>query len=190
MTLLFGAYPFLAVNTRVSGGLLVVEGWVPDYALAFAARELREQHYGKLYVTGGPLERGSPLSAYKTYAQLGAATLVGFGLKPDEIETVPSPSVRQDRTFVSAVALKHWLADHGAVAKEFQVISLGPHARRTRLLFEDALGPKARVGVTAVRDQNYDPHRWWRTSEGFRIVTGELIAYGYARFLFRPPKEE
>jgi hypothetical protein len=74
-------------------------------------------------------------------------------------------------------------------ATNCQVISLGPHTRRTRLLFEKALGKEVSVGVMAVEDQDYDPRHWWRSSEGFRVVSGELLAYGYARFWFHPPAE-
>src|SRR5256885_15730962 len=65
-------HPFLAVTHPVSGGVLVIEGWSPDYALKAALQELTSNHYDKLFVTGGPLEWGAPLSEYKTYAELGA----------------------------------------------------------------------------------------------------------------------
>jgi hypothetical protein len=66
---------------------------------------------------------------------------------------------------------------------------LGAHARRSWLLFEKVLGPTTRVGIIAVEDCDYDPKRWWRASQGVRIVLDELIAYCYARFVFSPPKE-
>ena len=51
--------PFLALNDPISHGLLVVEGWLPDYGLEIAAEEFKRDHYQKIYVTGGPLEYGS-----------------------------------------------------------------------------------------------------------------------------------
>ena len=63
---------------------------------------------------------------------------------------------------------------------------MGPHARRTRLLFQEAFGSKVAVGVIAVPDDAYDPRHWWRSSEGVRDVVGEAIAYVYARFFFYP----
>jgi len=44
------------------------------------------------------------------------------------------------------------------------------------------------VGVTALPPLDFNPDRWWRTSEGFRTVTSEAIAYLYARFFFRTPR--
>src|SRR5713226_3168825 len=67
-------HPFLAVNDPVADGLLVVEGWMPDYGMEIAIEEFKRNHYQTVYVTGGPLEYGMHLAAYRTYAQLGAAT--------------------------------------------------------------------------------------------------------------------
>jgi hypothetical protein len=180
------AQSFLAVTDPVTGGALVVEGWAPDYALEEAVTEFRQHHYTKLYVIGVPLEHGAPLSEYKTYAELGAATLLKLGLDRDNVQAVPTPVVRQDRTYASALALKQWLQQHNVMPAELNLISLGAHARRSRLLFEKAFGRDARVGIIALENQDYDPEHWWKSSQGVRTVTDELIAYGYARLLFHP----
>jgi hypothetical protein len=179
-----GAYSFLAVNDPVYNGGLVVEGWLPDYALQQAITEFRRDHYSKVFVTGGPLEHGAPLSEYGTFAELGAAALLRLGLNTNAVQAVPAPKVRIDRTYASAVALKNWLDQHGATETNFNLISLGPHSRRSRLLFEKALGSSYRVGVTAVEDEEYDARRWWGSSAGVRTMIDEMIAYWYARLAF------
>ncbi len=181
-------YPFLAITEPVTGGALVVEGWAPDYALEEMIAEFNRNHYRTLFVTGGPLEKGAPLSEYRTYAELASATLTRLGLSSNVVQAVPAPLVRKDRTYASAVALRDWLQRHGGVTN-LNVVTIGPHARRTRLMFERALGPDAKVGIVALRDRDYNPDRWWTSSAGFRTVTGEMIAYGYARLLFRPSVE-
>ena len=180
-----GAYPFLAVNDPVDNGALVVEGWLPDYAFQEAITEFRRGHHSKIFVTGGPLESGAPLSEYSTFAELGAATLVRLGLDTNAVQAVPAPRVRLDRTYASAVALKNWLDPHGVAETNFNVISLGPHSRRSRLLFEKALGRDYKVGIIAVENQDYDAERWWASSAGVRTMTDEMIAYVYTR-LFSP----
>jgi uncharacterized SAM-binding protein YcdF (DUF218 family) len=184
-----GIHPFLAVNAPLPGGVLVVEGWGPDYALQAALEEFNRNHYEKLLVTGGPLEQGVPLSEYKTYAELGAATLLKLGMSTNAVQAVPSPLVRRDRTYTSALSLRNWLDEHGMAPASINLITVGPHARRSRLLFEKALGKGVRVGVTAVPVNDYDPRRWWRSSAGVRAVISEALAYGYARVLFRAPKQ-
>src|SRR3982750_4721345 len=77
--LLHAAYSFLAPTHPLGSGVLVVEGWAPDYALTAAASNFKQGNYQKLFVTGGPIENGGPLIAYKTYAQLGAAILMTMG---------------------------------------------------------------------------------------------------------------
>jgi hypothetical protein len=182
-------HPFLAVTDPVPSEVLVVEGWTPDYALEEAIAEFRRHHCSKLYVVGGPLEQGAFLSEYKTYAELGAATLMRMGLNRDAVQAVPRPAVRRDRTYASAVALKRWLQEHDAMPTSLNVMSVAAHSRRSWLLFHKAFGEGSRVGIVAVEDRDYDAKHWWRYSEGVRVVTGEVIAYCYARLFFRPAEE-
>jgi uncharacterized SAM-binding protein YcdF (DUF218 family) len=181
---------FLAVNDPVPAGVLVVEGWSPDYALETARLEVKRNPYYKLYVVGGPLEQGAPLSEYKTSAELGAAILLRMGMSNNTVQAVPAAYVRQDRTYAAAVALQSWLRQHSAIPKDMNLISVGAHARRSRLLFEKAFGSGTRVGIIAVEDRSYDPSHWWKSSQGVRAVVDEMIAYCYARFLFFPSREQ
>jgi DUF218 domain len=186
---LFGILPFLAVTDPVRGGILVVEGWGSEAAMRTVVEEFRAHPYERLYVTGGPIEESSPLASYKTVAELGAATLERMGLTPSEVQAVPAPKVKQDRTYASAVALRRWLKEHGLTVDKVNVVSMGAHSRRTRFLFQKAFGDQARVGIIASADPEFDSRYWWTTSQGFRGVTAEIIAYAYVRLLFRVPPE-
>jgi hypothetical protein len=178
-------YPFLATNNPPSGGVMVVEGWASDFALDYVVAEFRRNHYDTIYVTGGPLEVGSFLSEYRTYAERGAATLVKMGLGTNDVQAVPAPFARQDRTYTAAAALRNWWREHGKAPRTVNLMSDGPHARRSRLLYRKALGKGVYVGVTALQDRNYDPKHWWRSSAGFRNVVDESVAYLYAILFFR-----
>jgi hypothetical protein len=142
-----------------------------------------------VYVTGGTIEKGGPLSAYKTYAELGTATLVALGLSTNIVQPVPAPRVKRDRTYACAVALKKWIDEHGTQLTRVNLVTVGPHARRSRLLFQKTLGKDVPIGVIAIPEPDYDERHWWRSSQGFRVVTDEAIAYLYARLLFRPSAE-
>ena len=179
-------HPFLAVNDPVEGEILVVEGWLPDYAMEGAIQQFRSRDYRLLVTTGGPLCKGHYLMEYKTSAELSAAVLKQMGLDENQVKALPTPVVSMNRTYASALALKEWLDNSRPAIKAVDVFSQGPHARRTRLLFEKALGDEIRVGIIAAPDEDYDPRRWWMTSDGFRTVIDETIAYLYARFLFYP----
>jgi len=183
-------HPFLAVSDPVEAKYMVLEGWAPDYALKKAAAEFKENHYEKLFVTGGPIEAGAPLSEYQTYAQLGGAVLLKLGLTTNQVQEVPAPLVRQDRTYISAVALRRWCEQHGVKPSPINLVTIGPHARRSRILFEKALSDDWKVGIIALAPESYDEQRWWRYSAGVRTVTGEAFAYFYARVLFRSSRAE
>jgi uncharacterized SAM-binding protein YcdF (DUF218 family) len=182
-------YPFLAVNDPHPGGLLVVEGWAPDYAFEAALQEFKRNHYDKVCVTGGVLDIGAPLSDYKTYAELGVAVLVKLGLSTNDIQAIPAPAVRRDRTYAAAASLHRWLEQQHRAPNQIHLITEGAHARRSRLLFQKALGPNIKVSVTAVPVRDFDERHWWRSSAGVRGVIGETLAYLYVRLLFSESKE-
>jgi hypothetical protein len=184
------AYNFLAVTDPVPGGYLVVEGWGPDLFMQDAISEFRRNHYKEMFVTGGPIEKSAMFCEFKTYAELATATLVRMGFDPGLLHAIPARKVRQDRTYTSALALKKWLREHGMNVTSLTIISMGPHSRRSRLLYQKAFGNKIKVGIIAVEDQETDPQHWWTNSQGFRSVTDEMVAYVYARFLFHPSNEE
>ena len=181
--------PFLAVTDPVPGGVLVVEGWSPDYVMEAAVAEFRQNHYAKLFVTGLPVEQGALLSAYTNFAHVGVATSLKLGLTTNDVQAVPTGEIRRDRTYNMAMSLKRWLREHDLSPTRVNLITVGPHARRSRLLFAKALGKGVSVGVVAMPPNDYDARHWWHSSQGVRTIIGEILAYGYARFLFYPPEE-
>lgn len=179
-----GAYSFLALNRPVEADILAVEGWVGDYALKFSAREFRQGNYRLLCSTGGPLAQGSFLVGYKTFGEVGAATLCAMGVASNVVVAVPAPETQVDRTYQSALALRRWFDESEERVKGINVVTVGSHARRSRLLFERAFGNAVKIGVIAVPPADYDSGRWWRFSQGWRDVIGESVGYVYALCVF------
>jgi hypothetical protein len=173
-------HPFLAVSDPVSTKVLVVEGWLPDYALEEALAEYRRNGYERIYTTGGPLERGSYLSEYRTYADLAAATFIKLGLSVAEVRAVPSQERHRNRTYESALALSDFLAFNGVKMDAMNLVTEGTHARRSRLCFRRALGSQVRVGVISVENRDYESAHWWRYSSGIKTILGETLAVLYA----------
>lgn len=173
-------HPFLAPNHPVDTKYLVVEGWVPDYALEAAAREYHRGQYSRLYTTGGPLVYGSYLAEYRSYAEASARALEKLGLSTNEVVAVPSSERVRNRTFAAACALRDYLDRTGTQLEKVNVISLGAHSRRTQLCFSRALGPGVEVGILSIENREYDPSRWWWFSEGVKTVGGEVLGWLYA----------
>ena len=177
---IFSIHPFLAPFRPVGGDALIIEGWLPDYCLESAARLFNQKPFKTIFVTGGPLESGSYLKEYRTYASLGAATLRALSIPDSCIITVPAPFTVIDRTYTSAVAFKKWVDSANCSFTTFDLISRAAHTRRSALLFKRVLGKQYRIGAIAVAHPDYNPQCWWRSSTGVRSVIDESIAYLYA----------
>lgn len=182
-------HPFLALTKPVEADVLVAEGWLPDQGLDEVIAEFKRRPYRKLYVTGGPLEMGSALVEYHTYAEMGAARLRRMGFDTNKLQAVPSQWVRQDRTYTAAISLKQQLQKEGVIPARMNILSESSHARRSRLMFEKAFGESVAVGIISIPSGQYDAAHWWNSSAGVRTTLDEFIAYVYARFFFHPQPE-
>ena len=180
-------YPFLATTQRVDTNVLVVEGWIPKYAIRSAVEEFKAGSYQRVFTTGGPVVgNGGYINDYNTAASVGAELLKNFGVPSESLQMVPSRVMDRERTYGSAVALRNWFRDHNMSVRSFNVLTQDFHARRTRLLYQKAFGKEIRIGIIAVPSPDYDSTHWWRYSDGVREVVAESVAYIYARFFFLP----
>ena len=179
-------YAFLAESESVPGGVLVIEGWLPSYADREALEEFHRHPYLGIYVSGYPIEEGSPYISYHNYAEFTVAKLVEMGAPTGSVHAAPAPAVERDRTYSMAATVKKQLEADGVSTAKINVVSFGPHSRRSRLLYQEAFGPSSQIGMFPVACREFDPEHWWRSSEGVRAVISEGIAYAYARLVFRP----
>ena len=184
---LLNVQPFLAETHRANTDVLVVEGWIHEYAIRAAEKEFETGRYRRVVTTGGPVAgSGHYVNDYHTSASVGADLLKNAGVPPGSVQMVPSRVMDRDRTYGSAVALRNWFRDHNIAVSGIDVVTEDLHARRTRLLFQKALGDKLTVGVIAIANPDYDAKHWWSYSEGVKHVVSEATAYIYTRFLFYP----
>jgi hypothetical protein len=181
--MLTNIHSFLAPNFPIKADILVVEGWIPDYAIKNAIEEFERGGYQKLITTGLPLQEGYYLSKYKNFADLAAATLIALNFDSDKLVAVSAPNTFRNRTAASALALRQWIADSGLKVKSINLCTFDAHARRSWLIFKQVLAPEIKVGVIAIESLGYDSNQWWVSSEGVRSIMSEAIAYIYARFV-------
>jgi hypothetical protein len=180
--LVFNLHGFLAKNDPVTTEVLVVEGWLPDYAISAAMAEFQTGGYKTLITVGAPVPRGFHLSEYKTFAEVAAATLVAQGFNPHQLQIVSTNYAPECRTQNAAMALRDYWVDSEQPIPSLNVFTLGPHARRTWLVFRRVFTAPNTVGIIAATVLAYEPSRWWQSSEGVRTVLGESIAYLYRRW--------
>lgn len=179
----FNLYAFLAVNTPIQADALVIEGWIPDYAIKAALVEFENGSYQKIITTGVPLSKGYYLAEYKDFANLTAATFITLGLDETQVIAVPASKTLRNRTDATAMALLDWLKTSDLNIKSINLVSLGPHARRSWITFRKYLNPEIEVGIISIKSEDYNAEKWWFSSEGFRTVISEFIAYLYVLFV-------
>jgi hypothetical protein len=178
-------YRILAPIQREKSEILVLEGAASDYVIDSAIREFKQGHYQLLITTGTPLEWGHLLASYDNTARLAAATLIKSGFDSTRLVIISTSEIRNDRTYNSANELKRWFALHKPDVKSINLMSLGVHSGRSRLLFQYALGDSIRVGIIAVGNFYYGANDWWKSGKGFRETLNEALGYFYARYFFR-----
>lgn len=180
-------YPFLAQQKSVQAKILVVEGFIPDYALEESMKIFQEGNYELMIITGKKRLKGSQLDQYENDGIYSKVTLVKMGFNENMIQVIALENdIKKDRTYASAKAVKKWITESGMDYKKLDLISISCHARRSRILFEKAFGKETEIGIIAIQNQTYNPKRWWRSSGGFKEVIIETIAWVYARFFFNP----
>lgn len=184
--LLTRVYPILAPNRPVNADMLVLEGSVPDYVLDSAIAEFRNGNYRLLITTGTPLEWGHLLVQFGNTAAIAASSLERMGFDTACLAVVATKEIQNDRTYNSALELAFYLKKHYPGVREINLMSYGPHGRRSQMMFQAALGDSVRVGIISVRSFYYGATDWWRSSKGFREVMNEFLGYIYARFFFVP----
>lgn len=171
-----GACAFLSYHQPIQAEVLIIEGWVPDYIVKQGLAQLGSGTCRLILTTGGPMARGEPLSEYKTYAELCAASLKALGADPSQVVALPAPYSARHRTRVSALEVKTWLTLHPEI-KAMNLMTLGPHTRRSYWEFKRALPQTVTLGAICIPNDNFDADSWWTSSAGIKTVITEGLAY-------------
>jgi uncharacterized SAM-binding protein YcdF (DUF218 family) len=179
-------FPLLAPNDPVGGGILVVEGWGGGAVFDDAAARFRRGGYDKIVTTGGPIEEDTPYSGDQSWAAHAAAELRRRGIDDASIVAVPAPASARERTYLSAVMVREWAAQQRDPVTRFDLVTRGPHGRRSRRLFQTAFGDGVEVGVVSVPSRDFDAARWWASSEGTRSVVTEALGMAWTLCCFDP----
>lgn len=179
------AYGWLAVSEPLQKApYLIVEGWLPDYALEESAGEIRKDHVTLAFCTGVPIDRGTLVYSFGSYAEYARRTLVAMKVPAEKLSAVPADLTRIERTRMMARALKTELAsmDIPDARRRINLLTLGTHARRSRQVFQEELGSSWQVGVISLEDVEADPDRWYFQSASAKNVITETIALTMGMF--------
>lgn len=181
-----GLYPLLAPNEPVGHGLLVVEGWAGGPAFDDAVARFRSGAYSRIVTTGGPIEADQPFASDGTWAEHAAKELRERGVSDASMQVIATPTSLRDRTFLSAVMVREWIASRSDTVTSLDVISLGPHGQRSRRLYRRVFGDDFKIGIVSAPSREYDPPHWWRSSEGTKSVITEATGLAWTLCCFHP----
>lgn len=156
----------------------MVEAWIPREALIEAAEAFRGGHYQYLVVVGSAREK-TPQSL--TDADLAAGVLRRRGVVDNRIVVLRVPFHTTNRTYRNAAAFQQWLMKSTLPIRSIDVLTVGIHARKSRILFQYALGNSVRIGIIAAREPSYDPRFWPLSATGIRLVARNVAGYVYAK---------
>lgn len=179
------AYSFLAPLQPVPSSLLIFEGWSPTSTAKQVADLFHSGHFQKVLVVRALTDSTNIYESGRFAGDYMKNLIVEDGVPQSCVSIIFPLVAKKDRTYHSALAAKQWMMQQGISLKAIDVATLGPHARRSRLLYERAFGDGTQMGIVPLADDQYTAEDWWRTSAGVREVIGESIAYLYARILFR-----
>lgn len=163
--LIANLHDFLAVTERVADAdSLAVEAWVPEKVARVAAEEFKNNGYRSFLVTG--------FNDTRDHARMSAAVqrLVSYGIPRDRVIVCTGSPVDEYRSFAMARALRDAVKQGTVITRGVNIVAPAAHARKTWLAYSRALGAEISVGIIAVLPGDYEPKRWWQSSQGVKWV--------------------
>jgi hypothetical protein len=173
----------LSSTQRTRAEVLVVEGWIGSEGIRAAATEFNQGGYQYVVATGGVASgKGWGQSGW-SYAEGADHELVRSGVPEGKIIVAPSRGTESQRTYESALAVLQALEAKQIHPQALNVFTLGPHAKRSCLVFAKVLGSAMKVGVVSWVPADYRALPWWRSSDRAKDLLTETAGYLY-EFLF------
>jgi uncharacterized SAM-binding protein YcdF (DUF218 family) len=170
---------FLSQTKRLPAEVLVVEGWIGPDGVDAAAAEFEQHGYQYIVSTGGLTTGEGWSKAGWSYAEGAASELIRFGIPKDKIVVAPARNTESHRTYECAAAVRHALQSRGIHTKNLNVFTLGPHARRSRLVFAKVYEAGTQVGVIGWAPSGDKNVPWWKSSTRAKEMVAETAGYLY-----------
>jgi hypothetical protein len=174
---------FLCSTSRLPAEVLVVEGWIGRNGVRAAAAEFERGSYRYLVTTGGVTDAKGWSEAGWSFAKGAADELARLGVPEDRLIVAPAADAESHRTYNSAVAVRRALDSMEIRPQALNVFTLGPHARRSRLVYAKVEGPETEVGVIGWASPSDEAVPWWRSSDRAKELLTETAGYVYEALL-------
>ena len=167
---------FFSLTRRLPAEALVADGWIGRDGVRAAAEEFKLGGYHYIVVTGDVTDEQRDQSDDAVSAE---QELIWLGIPKDRIIIAPSSHVARQRTFASVAAAWQALETRDVHPKVLNVFTLGPHARRSRLIYAKVFGPATQVGVVAFVPPKYGVEPWWLSTKRTACLFKESVGYPF-----------
>jgi DUF218 domain len=171
---------FFSLTHRVPPEVLLVEGWIGQRGLQAAAAEFVRGGYKYVVATGGQIDDPQLSSSY---AEIAGQELIRLDIPKDRIIVAASEDIQHQRTFNSAIAAWRALQNRGISPQYANLLTLGPHARRSYLVYSKVFAPATKVGVIAWVPADYGSIPWWRSTTRTKCLFKEIVGYPFELLL-------
>jgi hypothetical protein len=168
--------PFLSSTHRLPAKVLVVEGWIGYDGIRAAASEFKQHGYEYVVSTGGLTSERWDEDRF-SYAEMTRNELLRSGVANEKILLAAASDTDRQRTYESAVAVWRTFQSRNLKPIAMNVFTLGPHARRSRLVFDKVCGPAIQVGIVDWAPSNYSGKPWWQSSDRAKEFLTETAGY-------------
>lgn len=166
----------LSADRVMTKEVLVVDGWIQEEPIQSAAQEFLRGGYQHVVAAGGI--NGEKWSKFRwSNADIARKGLMRAGVPPEKIIVAQAPDPEAHRTYVTAQAVWRSLEANGPLPRSITVYSRGPHALRSRLIFQKVFGPTTEVGVVSWKPPGSETQRWWRDSSRADEFVRESCAF-------------
>jgi uncharacterized SAM-binding protein YcdF (DUF218 family) len=169
---------YLAETHRYQADILVLEGWIGRPGIRAAVDEFGRGGYRYVVAAGG-LTSGRWEDQIASYAEMAAHEMMRLGVPKERILVATTEMTESHRTFESAVAVWQTLRRAGITPRAINVFTLGPHARRSAMVFGKVYSHGPEIGVIGWMPPEYKVEPWWRSSERSRELLAETVGYLY-----------
>jgi hypothetical protein len=178
---IYSLYPFLAISRPVYGDLLIVEGWIPDYALKEACWFFQQHKNYEYLVVAVHTKECVEKSTFDSCRDAAIMKMADYGINKNLLIPITDPkAVRGSRTYKSALATQKTLKEIFGYEKSVDVFTHASHARETFVMFKKAFGKNVRVGIIAAEPRTYNAKFWWMSKTGVHNVLKGSVGYVYA----------
>jgi hypothetical protein len=109
---------------------------------------------------------------YSSYAELARNRLLSLGIDSSLVLAVSGNRVRINRTLTSALAFRDWLETSKYEIKGINIVTLGAHAKRTFMTYNNILDNKYKIGIISLPDYKNTHSRKNKVLKTLREILG------------------